>query len=90
MVEKDAGGGNTTAVLTAFASKLEAAIDTGAFASQKASWVKCANINTAVRGPSCHYVCCSSSLLLLLSCCCFFTINKYYGILRATTFAASQ
>ena len=48
MVEQDAGGGNTTAILMAFAAKLEAAIDTGAYASQKASWVKCANVATAV------------------------------------------
>lgn len=48
MVENDAGGGNTTAVLLAFASKLQAAIDTGAYASQKAAWVQCANVNTAV------------------------------------------
>ena len=48
MVEQDAGGGNTTAVLMAFASKLEAAINTGAYSSQKASWVKCANVATAV------------------------------------------
>ncbi|KAL8789910.1 MAG: hypothetical protein Q9195_006620 [Heterodermia aff. obscurata] len=49
MVEYDAGGGNTTAVLMAFAAKLEAAIDTGAYASQKASWVKCANVATAIQ-----------------------------------------
>ena len=48
MVEQDAGGGNTTAVLMAFAAKLEAAIDTGAYASQKASWVQCSNVATAV------------------------------------------
>ncbi|CAF9917906.1 MAG: hypothetical protein HETSPECPRED_003621 [Heterodermia speciosa] len=47
MVEQDAGGGNTTAVLMAFAAKLEAAIDTGAYASQKASWVQCSNVATA-------------------------------------------
>ena len=49
MVEQAAGGGNTTAVLTAFASKLEAAIDNGSYSSQKASWISCANIKTAVR-----------------------------------------
>ena len=48
MVEQAAGGGNTTAVLTAFASKLEAAIDNGSYSSQKSSWVSCANIKTAV------------------------------------------
>ncbi|KAG7009297.1 nuclease PA3 [Physcia stellaris] len=47
MVENDAGGGNTTAVLLAFASRLQAAIDTGAYASQKATWVSCVNVNTA-------------------------------------------
>lgn len=48
MVDKAAGGGNTTAVLEAFAAKLEAQIDNGSYSSQKASWVKCANIKTAV------------------------------------------
>lgn len=48
MVEKAAGGTNTTAVLEAFASKLEARIDSGTYSSQKASWVQCANIKTAV------------------------------------------
>jgi len=47
MVEKAAGGHNTTTVLEAFAAKLEAQIDS-AYSSQKASWVKCANIETAV------------------------------------------
>lgn len=47
MVEKAAGGGNTTAILNAFASKLEARINTGAYKAQKSSWVACANIKTA-------------------------------------------
>ncbi len=48
MVDKAAGGANTTTVLEAFAAKLEAQIDNGSYSSQKASWVKCANIKTAV------------------------------------------
>ncbi len=48
MVDKAAGGANTTAVLEAFAAKLEAQIDNGSYSSQKASWVECANIKTAV------------------------------------------
>lgn len=48
MVDKAAGGANTTAVLEAFAAKLEAEIDNGSYSSQKASWVQCANIKTAV------------------------------------------
>ena len=48
MVEKAAGGANTTAVLEAFAARLETQIDSGTYSSQKASWVQCANIQTAV------------------------------------------
>ena len=48
MVENDAGGPNGSAVLDAYAARLNAAIDTGAYSSQKASWVTCANIKTAV------------------------------------------
>ena len=48
-VEKDAGGPNSTTVLNAYVSRLKAAIDTGAYVSQKADWVKCVNIKTAVR-----------------------------------------
>lgn len=46
MVEKDAGGYGA-AVITSFSNKLIAAIDSGAYASQKASWISCTNIKTA-------------------------------------------
>ncbi|KAL8695205.1 MAG: hypothetical protein Q9218_000243 [Villophora microphyllina] len=46
MVEKDAGGYGQ-AIITSFSNKLIAAIDTGAYASQKTSWISCTNINTA-------------------------------------------
>ncbi|KAL9597154.1 MAG: hypothetical protein Q9219_005320 [cf. Caloplaca sp. 3 TL-2023] len=46
MVEKDAGGYGS-AVVTSFANKLIGAIDSGAYASQKASWISCSNIKTA-------------------------------------------
>ncbi|KAL8783111.1 MAG: hypothetical protein Q9213_004868 [Squamulea squamosa] len=46
MVEKDAGGYGA-AVITSFSNKLIAAIDSGAYASQKASWISCTNVNTA-------------------------------------------
>lgn len=46
MVEKDAGGYGA-AVITSFANKLITAIDSGAYASQKASWISCSNIQTA-------------------------------------------
>ena len=48
MVEKAAGGANTTAVLEAFAAKLETQIDNGTYSSEKASWVECADITAAV------------------------------------------
>lgn len=46
MVEQDAGG-YSSAVITAFANKLITATDSGVYASQKASWISCSNINTA-------------------------------------------
>ena len=46
MVEKDAGGYGA-AVIKSFSKKLIKAIDHGAYASQKASWVSCSNIKTA-------------------------------------------
>ncbi|KAI4200553.1 MAG: hypothetical protein LQ346_002352 [Caloplaca aetnensis] len=46
MVEKDAGGYGS-AVIASFANKLITAIDSGAYASQKASWISCSNIQTA-------------------------------------------
>ncbi|KAI4109975.1 MAG: hypothetical protein L6R37_000325 [Teloschistes peruensis] len=46
MVEKDAGG-YSQAVITSFANKLIAAIDSGAYSSQKSSWITCANVKTA-------------------------------------------
>ena len=47
MVEKAAGGPNSTATLNSFSAELIARIDTGAYSSQKAGWVSCANIKTA-------------------------------------------
>ncbi|KAL8828753.1 MAG: hypothetical protein Q9191_002406 [Dirinaria sp. TL-2023a] len=47
MVEKAAGGENTTSVLEAFAAMLEARIDNGSYSSQKASWVDCVDTSTA-------------------------------------------
>ncbi|KAL8950093.1 MAG: hypothetical protein Q9222_003857 [Ikaeria aurantiellina] len=46
MVEKDAGGYGA-AVITSFSKKLIAAIDSGAYASQRASWISCTNVKTA-------------------------------------------
>ena len=46
MVEKDAGG-NSASVITSFSNKLITAINSGAYSSQKASWVTCNNIKTA-------------------------------------------
>ncbi|KAL8931838.1 MAG: hypothetical protein Q9211_006699, partial [Gyalolechia sp. 1 TL-2023] len=46
MVEKDAGGYGS-AVITSFANQLITAIDSGAYASQKAAWISCSNVNTA-------------------------------------------
>ena len=55
MVEKSAGG-NTDAVINSYATTLKARIDTGAYASSKASWVSCSNIKTAVSTSSLHFV----------------------------------
>ncbi|KAL8732219.1 MAG: hypothetical protein Q9166_002967 [cf. Caloplaca sp. 2 TL-2023] len=46
MVEKDAGGYGA-AVITSFSNKLITAIDSGTYASQKASWISCTDIKTA-------------------------------------------
>lgn len=46
MVEKDAGGYGSAAI-TSFANKLITAIDSGAYASQRASWISCSDIKTA-------------------------------------------
>ena len=46
MVEQDAGG-YSASVITAFSNKLITAINSGAYSSQKASWISCANIKTA-------------------------------------------
>lgn len=47
MVEKLAGGGNSTATLDSFSSSLIADIDNGKYASQKADWISCSDISTA-------------------------------------------
>ena len=47
MVEKLAGGKNSTATLKSFAASLIAEIDNGKYASQKADWVSCSDITTA-------------------------------------------
>ncbi|KAL8917594.1 MAG: hypothetical protein Q9172_005778 [Xanthocarpia lactea] len=46
MVQK-AAGGYSSAVITSFTNELIAAIDSGIYASQKASWVSCTNVATA-------------------------------------------
>lgn len=48
MVERAAGGENTTSVLESFASKLETRIDNGTYSSDKDSWVDCVDKSTAV------------------------------------------
>ena len=48
MVEKAAGGENSTSVLDEFAAMLETRIDNGSYSSQKASWVDCVDPSTAV------------------------------------------
>ena len=47
MVEKAAGGTNTTGTLDTFSQTLIARIDSGSYSTQKASWVSCADITTA-------------------------------------------
>ena len=47
MVEKAAGGPNSTATINSFSETLIARIDSGSYSSQKASWVSCANPKTA-------------------------------------------
>ena len=47
MVEKAAGGENSTATLDSFSSELITRIDSGEYSSEKASWVSCTNIKTA-------------------------------------------
>ena len=47
MVEKAAGGPNSTATLDSFSQTLIARIDSGSYSSQKASWVTCVNPKTA-------------------------------------------
>ena len=47
MVEKIAGGKNSTAVVNSFADLLITKIDNGTYASQKDSWISCSDITTA-------------------------------------------
>lgn len=47
MVEKAAGGGNSTATLDSFSQTLIGRIDSGSYSSEKASWISCVNIETA-------------------------------------------
>lgn len=47
MVEKIAGGENSSATVDSFAATLIAQIDNGTYASQKADWVSCADITKA-------------------------------------------
>ena len=47
MVEKDAGGENSTSVVQGFAGKLIEAIDSGSYAGEKDGWVSCMDISTA-------------------------------------------
>ena len=47
MVEKDAGGENSTAVIEDFAGKLITQIDSGMYESEKADWISCTDITTA-------------------------------------------
>ena len=47
MVEKAAGGQNSTAVVAAFAQSLISQIDNGAYTSEKNSWVSCADVHNA-------------------------------------------
>ena len=47
MVEKLAGGPNSTAIVNSFAASLIADIDTGKYKSQKADWISCSDITTA-------------------------------------------
>ena len=47
MVEKIAGGQNSTTVVNSFAAALIKQIDSGTYASQKASWISCSDITTA-------------------------------------------
>ena len=47
MVEKAAGGGNSTATLDTFSQTLIGRIDSGSYSGQKASWVSCIDVNKA-------------------------------------------
>ena len=53
MVEKLAGGKNSTAVLNDFAGSLIAEIDNGKYSSQKASWVSCVDVTPATGVEDC-------------------------------------
>ena len=47
MVEKLAGGENSTAVLNSFAGSLITQIDNGTYSSEKDSWVSCVDVTPA-------------------------------------------
>ena len=47
MVEKAAGGSNSTATDASFAQSLIDEIDSGEYSSQKSSWVSCVDIDNA-------------------------------------------
>ena len=47
MVEKLAGGENSTATVDSFAASLIKQIDNGTYASQKDDWISCSDITTA-------------------------------------------
>jgi len=47
MVEKAAGGKNSTATLTSFSNELITRIDNGTYESQKASWISCVDVTKA-------------------------------------------
>ena len=47
MVEKVAGGGNTSATLDSFSQTLIGRIDEGSYSSQKAGWISCVDVNKA-------------------------------------------
>lgn len=53
MVEKLAGGANSTAVLNSFAGSLITDIDNGTYASEKDSWVSCVDVAPASAVQDC-------------------------------------
>ena len=53
MVEKLAGGENSTAVLESFAGSLITQIDNGTYSSEKAGWISCVDVTPSTEVEGC-------------------------------------